>query len=281
MQVAEAREDWRDLVTTSVLELAARDDDANVLWSVAGALGRCADVRAVPVLCDLAGHEDADIRFAVTRALPFVMDDDPSGDAVDKLLELAGDAEDDIREWAMFGLGSLGFADSREIRLALRRGLDDPCEAVRVEAIHGLARRGDMTVLPLVAALLSEDDPRSLTFNAAEYLAHPDLAGLLSRFDSDDPGIRRAVMACDPRLRSSREQACYALVAGVQAEFDQRRNGFSAALACPLLDPDLDLIVATETNDTFGAFDVLRQGPTIDSAIAHVLRASGITSGGE
>lgn len=126
--VAEVREDWRDIVTTSVLELASRDVDTNVLWSVAAALGRCADVRAVQVLCDLAVHEDPDIRFAVAHALPFVMDDDASGQAVDTLLVLASDDEDDIREWGLFGVGSLGHVDSKAIREALRMGLEDPCE---------------------------------------------------------------------------------------------------------------------------------------------------------
>jgi hypothetical protein len=274
--IAEVRNDWRDIVTTSVLALAHRDDDANVLWSVAGALGRCADVRAVPVLCGLARHEDADIRYAVTGALPFVMDDDATRLAVDTLLVLAGDTEDDIREWALFGLGSMGHLDSKAIREALRAGLEDSCEEVRVEAIHGLARRRDMTVVPLVAALLAEDDPRSLTFAAAGFLGHPDLVAPLSRFDSADDGVRKAMIACDPLLRGAREADCYALVTKLQAEFDRRRTGLSAALACPLLDDDLELVVDNGSDGYFGAFDVLRTGPTIDAAVAHVLRACGV-----
>jgi hypothetical protein len=274
--IAEVREDWRDAVVTSVLELADRDDNVDVLWSVVGALGRCADARAVPLLCQLAGHTDPDIRFGVAHALPFVMDDDPSGRAVDTLLALAGDAQDDIREWALFGIGSLGHIDSAAIRQALRLGLDDPCEDVRVEATHGLARRRDMTVVPLVAALLAEDEPRSLTFTAAEFLGHPDLVAPLSRFDPADDDVRKALIACDPLLRSSREADCYALVTGLQAEFDRRRTGLSAALACPLLDADLELVVDNDTDGYFGAFDVLGTGPTIEAAVAHVLRVCGV-----
>jgi len=126
--VAEVREDWRATAATSVIELAGSEDDPDVLSSVARALGNCADVRAVPVLSRLAAHPDADIRFAVTVALPFVMDDDATGLAVDTLLVLASDYEDDIREWALFGVGSMGHVDSRAIRNALRAGLDDSCE---------------------------------------------------------------------------------------------------------------------------------------------------------
>jgi hypothetical protein len=279
--VAEVREDWADTVATSVIELAGIEDEPDVLSSVARALGNCADVRAVPVLCRLAAHPDADIRFAVTGALPFVMYDDATGLAVDTLLELAGDSEHDIREWALFGVGSMGHVDSRAIREALRMGLEDPCEEVRVEAIHGLARRRDMTVVPLVAALLAEYDPRWGTFAAAEFLGHPDLVAPLSRLDAADDGVRKAMIACDPLLRSSREADCYALVAGLQAEFDRLHPGLSAALACPLFGEDLELVVDNGTDGYFGAFDVLRQGPTIDAAVAHVLRVCGVTSIGE
>jgi HEAT repeat protein len=276
--VAEVRGDWQAAVATSVIDLANRDDDPDVLSSVAGALKRCADVRAVPVLVRLAAHPDADIRFAATSALPFVMDEDTTGLAVDTLLALVRDTEDDIREWALFGVGSMGHVDSNAIREALRAGLEDPCEEVRIEAIHGLARRRDMTVVPLVAALLAEEEPRLLTFAAAEFLGHPDLVAPLSRFDSADAGVRSAMIACDPVLRSAREADCYELVSKLQTEFDRRRSGLSAALACPLLDDHLELVVDNGTDGYFGAFDVLRQGPTIDAAVAHVLRLCGVTS---
>ena len=274
--VAEVRTDWQGTVATSVIELADTNDDANVAWSVAQALGRCGDVRAVPVLSRMAAHTDPDVRFAVTSALPFVMDNDATGLAVDTLLALAADAEDDIREWALFGLGSLGHVDSKAIRDALRRGLDDSCGDVQTEAIHGLARRRDMAVVPLVVALLAEDDPGSLTFAAAAFLGHPDLVAPLSRFDPADDGVRKAMSACDPVLRGAREADCYALVAALQAEFDRRSTGLSAALACPLLDDDLELVVDNGTDGFFGAFDVLRQGSTIDAAVAHVLRVLGV-----
>jgi hypothetical protein len=273
--VGEVREDWQEAVATAVLGLADGENDTDVLWSLVGALMRCPDVRAVPVLCHLATHADVDVRFGVAHALPFVMDDDLSGEAVETLLMMASDADDEVREWAIFGVGSMGHLDSRAIRRALRAGLDDPCEAVRVEAIHGLARRRDMTVLPLVAALLSGDSALLQTFTAAEYLGHPDLVAPLSNYGSADPGVQEALVACDPELRRAREDACYAVAAGVQAEFDRRRNGFSAAVACPLLDLDLELIVTTETTSNFGAFATLAVAPTTENVVAHILRQTG------
>ena len=48
-----------------------------------------------------------------------------------------------MRDWATFALGTLAEADSRQLRDALAARLDDPDEDTRLEAVHGLAVRGD------------------------------------------------------------------------------------------------------------------------------------------
>ena len=48
-----------------------------------------------------------------------------------------------VRDWATFALGTLAEADAEELRDALAARLDDPDEDTRLEAVHGLAVRGD------------------------------------------------------------------------------------------------------------------------------------------
>ena len=67
----------------------------------------------------------------------------PATAVLDALIALSGDAEDDVRDWATFALGTLAEADDPALRDALAARLDDPDEATRLEAVHGLAVRGD------------------------------------------------------------------------------------------------------------------------------------------
>ena len=55
------------------------------------------------------------------------------------LLRLTEDTDDDVRDWATFGLDVQGGADSAEIRDALFRKLTDRNADVREEAMAGLA----------------------------------------------------------------------------------------------------------------------------------------------
>jgi HEAT repeat protein len=72
------------------------------------------------------------------------------------LIALTGDTDDDVRNWAVFGLGNLGDGDSVEIRNALFSRLDDSNKNIREEAMVGLARRKDQRVLPALIAALSQ-----------------------------------------------------------------------------------------------------------------------------
>jgi HEAT repeat protein len=70
------------------------------------------------------------------------------------LLRLTQDTDEDVRDWATFGLGVLGNTDSDEIREALVRRLTDSDEDMREEAMVGLGKRKDQRVLStLVTAL--------------------------------------------------------------------------------------------------------------------------------
>jgi HEAT repeat protein len=66
------------------------------------------------------------------------------------------DTDDDVRDWATFGLG-WSTADSPQIRDVFRRNLNDTFLDVRQEAIWGLALRKDPQGLRLLLEQLEDD----------------------------------------------------------------------------------------------------------------------------
>ena len=86
---------------------------------------------------------------------------------------LTTDTDDDVRDWALFGLGNLGDADSTEIRDAICDRLNDSNSNVREETMVGLAKRKDKRVLPALIAALNQPELHGpgvtvLTIEAAE-----------------------------------------------------------------------------------------------------------------
>ena len=62
---------------------------------------------------------------------------------MEALIALSADADADVRDWATFALGTLAAADTPELREALAARVEDADEDTRLEAVHGLALRGD------------------------------------------------------------------------------------------------------------------------------------------
>ncbi|GAC1429178.1 MAG: hypothetical protein NVS1B11_23630 [Terriglobales bacterium] len=88
------------------------------------------------------------------RSLLGVFPNDPL--SAETLVRLTQDTDDDVRDWATFGLGVLGNTDSGEIREALLRRLNDSDEDVREEAMVGLGKRGDQRVFSHLMLALEE-----------------------------------------------------------------------------------------------------------------------------
>lgn len=126
-----------------------------------------------PIL-GLAHHPDENIRFAVAVALGSYLE--PS--STEMRCELANDEDDDVRDWATFGLGSLHEVDTQEVRATLWRKLNDPDADVRGEALVGLANRKDERVIPVLLSLQNSDS-RVYELDAAEALANAQLLGRL------------------------------------------------------------------------------------------------------
>ncbi len=154
-----------------VTALIAEEADIHARSCELFALGHLDDARGVPILVSFAKHHDADIRYAVAVALGNYSED-PS--AVKALLELMDDPDRDVRDWAIFGLGTLGRADSEEIRNALFSHLRDPYVNAREEAAVALALRGDQRMIRSLIDLLKKDRDRILLLEAAREFLEMD-----------------------------------------------------------------------------------------------------------
>ncbi|MDN3353172.1 HEAT repeat domain-containing protein [Actinomadura sp. DC4] len=212
-------ESVRDEAVSALLGLAPAETDADVAWSLACALGRTADERAIPVLVRLAGHPRADVRCQVAQALPPVATGDFDGIEVGVLVRLTGDPDADVRDWATFGLGTQLAVDTPAVRAALWariRDDSDDGDDVREEAVFGLARRGDpRATAPLIELLDAEEGVRSWGLDAAACLRDPALVPHLSAYDPASTAVATALRECDPAARTERDDFATALLDAV------------------------------------------------------------------
>jgi HEAT repeat protein len=150
------------------------EQDTSVLDSAISALGHLDNAGAVPLILRYRDHPDASVRFAAAFALGCFPNDPQS---VDGLLKLTLDAAADVRDWAVFGLGVQGDADSPEIRAALLRCLSDETEDVREEAAVGLGKRRDPRLVPQLRIMLEQPELKGRVAEAAAALLGlgPDL----------------------------------------------------------------------------------------------------------
>jgi HEAT repeat protein len=125
-------------------DLIAHERDLVPLCSVIAALGHLRNPLAVPLVASYVNHPESRVRFEVSFALGCFPNEPQS---VAGLVQLTGDSDDETRDWATFGLGVIGDADSPEIRDALLNRLNDPYQNVRDEAMSGLGKRRDPRVL--------------------------------------------------------------------------------------------------------------------------------------
>ncbi|QGM45474.1 HEAT repeat domain-containing protein [Methylocystis heyeri] len=139
----------------ALVVLLARETEAEPIASAIFALGHIGDLAGVAQTRRFAAHDRQLVRYAVAFALGSCADD-PANIAI--LMQLMRDEDEVVRDWATFSLGERGDADSEEIRNALVERLGDSFFDARLEAIMGLAKRGDPRALPaLLEDLLHPD----------------------------------------------------------------------------------------------------------------------------
>jgi methionyl-tRNA formyltransferase len=132
--------------------LAASEREPEVLAALAHAFGNLGEPYGLEILLRLRAHPDARVRDGVATALAGRRD--PG--AVAALMELTADEEPEVRDWATFALGTLVAQDTPELRDALAGRLADEDADTRVEAVHGLAMRGDLRAAEPALELLAQ-----------------------------------------------------------------------------------------------------------------------------
>jgi hypothetical protein len=147
--------------------LIGNENDPLPLASAIAAMGHFGEPCNVPLIGGFHAHPDSNVRFSVACALGSFADDPRS---VETLLRLMRDEDDEVRDWATFGLGVLGNQDSPEIRDALNHALHDTNEDVREEALVGLSKRHDQKALPQLLHALQQDDITVRVTEAASLL---------------------------------------------------------------------------------------------------------------
>lgn len=189
-----------------ILTRLLKDSEPFVVYCAAVGLGHRAATSAIPDLLKHAGHPDPLVRYGVVLGLLGHEDDR----AIGALIRLAADDDHDVRNWAVFGLGSQIETDSPEIREALRQALTDPDHEVRGEALVGLAKRGDSSIVPELIYEWRDDDVSILSLEAAEECRDPRLYHRLKQFTEilaigDDPPflgrLAAAIEACKPKAK--------------------------------------------------------------------------------
>jgi methionyl-tRNA formyltransferase len=131
--------------------MGAREQDPRVLAVVAEAFGNLGEPWGLDWLLRMRAHPDPAVRDGVVAALAARAD----AAAVGALIELSADPEPGVRDWATFALGALAEQDSVELRDALAARLEDADADTRIEAVHGLALRGDTRAVEPALALLA------------------------------------------------------------------------------------------------------------------------------
>ncbi len=162
----------------ALCEQAASED---VLAASLHALGHLQDPRGARAVLARRIHVDATVRLAVAQAAEGVAGEPPAPGVVDAVIDLTGDEDDGVRNWATFSLALLFEVDDPRIRETLHARLDDADATTSAEALAGLAARNDPRAAPaLLARLQAAGEPPyaeqyviDVLVDAAEQLGEP------------------------------------------------------------------------------------------------------------
>ena len=188
---------YRGEIVELLLGFLETERDENVLCAAGWGVGHLALSDAVPALIRLKNHHSPIVRSGVVGGL--LGQESPC--AIEALIGLCLDVDDDVRNWSTFGLGTQTTQDSPAIRDALLNRLDDPNDEIRDEAMYGLAARGDQRVLELVRKALLSRNALPDDIRAAASLSNSELVPALLRLKEEQPEnahlIENAIQSCN------------------------------------------------------------------------------------
>lgn len=149
----------------ALLEMLSVEADPEVLASICGVFNyHEKTVEIARAVSRFKNHPDENVRFGVVIGLLW----SPHDEAIATLIELTRNTDEDVRNWATFGIGKIIDGaeeperwDTPAIRQALFDRLDDPHWETKFEALSGLALRRDVRIVDRMVKMLAEDDPMS------------------------------------------------------------------------------------------------------------------------
>lgn len=193
---------FKDEAVAAITTMLTIETEDSVSAALAYAVRHLGIENCSEFLANVAQSQNASTRSAAAYGLGGRLDDDL---AVKTLITLSQDSDDDIRDWATFGLYN-GLeqqpAIRDDIREALFANINDAHLLTRYEAIQGLAICKDpRVIMPLIAAL-ELDEVWNSALEAAIAIAHPALYPSLLKLRDDCPKselIDKALLACTPK----------------------------------------------------------------------------------
>lgn len=187
-----------------VRDMAQQETDNTVLEILAYALCHLNVEGRTPYLTKIAANPNAETRQAAAFSLGG-LDDDM---AIECLISLSRDENEEVRNWATFGLG-LGEIEKLQARDDIRDALfertSDSHAETRHEALVALALYKDLRVVKPISEALQSNDVWELTVEAAAEIAHPDLfphlVELSKWWDLSPELLKQAVENCSPESK--------------------------------------------------------------------------------
>jgi HEAT repeat protein len=165
------------------------ETDQRVLESVIIAFGHFKVNDSTPLLIVYKDSPDSDTR----QRLAWCLGGYEHELAIDTLLILMED--DDVRDWANFGIGSQSDVDTPQIRDALFKLIDDEHNGVSYEALNGLCRRNDPRGIKRLIKIIETKEADEWFLNIAAESKSKEILSALVEIDKEDLielGIRSA-----------------------------------------------------------------------------------------
>jgi hypothetical protein len=190
-------------VSMPILRRLLEDQDDRVVAAAIAAIGRHYRNALIAEVPSLASHASLCVRLSAAMNPHPGYAGSENAAAIEMLIRLSEDADEAVRDWATFSLGSQGDVDTPEIRQALFRRLEDADFDARSEAMVALAQRKDRRVIPVIAVALADDSVGTLAVEAAGVVGSPDLLPALlelrSWWDVDTKLLEAAIQNCGGR----------------------------------------------------------------------------------
>ncbi len=180
--------------SVKILISLLKDENEDVIYAAATALGHREAPEAIPHLIKLKDHKSEDIRHSVVYGLTGYEDKT----VIQTLIKLSSDPDRDVRDWATFNLGTQCDVDTPELREALKARLSDKDSITRGEAMVGMAKRKDKGIKDFILKELESEEIGILTLEAATLIADKKFLASLRKWkkvlENDDDSYFQNVL---------------------------------------------------------------------------------------